>query len=186
MKINHNFYKKAHEKHQTDAKALHWSSKQSQEKRFEVLISFIKGDLTNSSLVDAGCGYGHLLEYFHKNHINPDSYIGIDCEEFMIKIAKENHPKFQFKTIDIIEEDLPKKDYYFCSGAMNILPQREVLLFIEKCYKASNKGFAFNFITNSIFDVSKEDIINFCKKTSSKISIKENYIQNDFSIFLEK
>ena len=186
MKINHTFYKKAHEKHNTSAKALHWNSKESQEKRFEVLINFIKDDLKNSSLIDAGCGYGHLLDYLKKSNTMPKDYLGIDCEEFMINIAKDNHKNFKFEIIDIVDDNLPLSDYYFCSGAMNILPQRDVLVFIEKCFHSSQKAFIFNFITNSIFDVSKKDIITLCKKLSNNVQIKENYIENDFSICLKK
>lgn len=186
MISNHEFYKKAHEKHNTSAKALHWVSTYSQEKRFEVLISFIKEELSNSTLIDVGCGYGHLITYLNNKDIKPKAYVGIDCEDFMIEINKKKYPDYDFFVLDILEDELPKVDYYFCSGAMNILPKKYVFRFIKKCYEASNKGFVFNFITNSFFRTSKKEIIDYCKTFNPNIELKENYLKYDFSIFIKK
>ena len=70
---------------------------------------------------------------------------------------------------------------------MNILEENEVFIFINKCYYSSKKAFIFNFLKNdSLTKVSKTQVINHCSTLSSKIKIKENYLSNDFSIYLEK
>lgn len=187
MKIsNHLFYFNLHQKYQTSAKALHWSSKETQEKRFEILLSFIIDDLSNSNLVDIGCAYGHLLNYINEQNIEVRKYYGIDCEEFMINFCKRNYQDNKFMKLDILKEIILKEDYLVCSKAMNLLNKEETFRFITKCFEASKKGFTFNFITNGFYKISKLDILEFCEKLNCEIFITENFINNDVSIFLKK
>lgn len=184
--VNYEFYKKAYDKYGIDAKALHWYSKNTQYKRFEVLISYIK-DIENSSLVDVGCGLGDLLLYFEETNLKPDIYLGIDCEEFMLDICKKRFEKEVFLKLDILKDEIPKADYLICSGALNILLKEDFLKAIKNCYKYSKKGFIFNFLTEkSIHDLSVEDIYYFCKSFCKKVTISEEYLHNDATFFLEK
>jgi hypothetical protein len=78
-------------------------------------------------------------------------------------------------------------DFYISSGGLNILKYNDVKLFVEKCFYSSNKGFIFNFLKDVTFtNVTQNDIINICLSLSDKIIIKENYLENDFTIFLKK
>lgn len=187
MKINnHLFYKHSYLKHKNSAKGLHWTSKQTQEKRFEILIDFIKKDLHTVSILDAGCGFGHLLEYLKMNRLNPKNYIGVDCEKFMIDICLQNFPRYRFFEKDILKENIPINDYCICSGALNLLDKEDIFVFIENMLKSAKKGILFNHITNNFNKVSKEDVINYCEKTNCKMIIEENYLENDYTIFLKK
>lgn len=87
---NKKFYKKAYEKYGISAKGVHWSSKSRQYIRFEVLTSFIKDQLKDSSLIDVGCGYGEYLNYLKNENKAFKSYLGIDCEGFMINICQKD------------------------------------------------------------------------------------------------
>lgn len=62
-KKNTLFYKKAIDKYGISAQGVHWNSEFSQYKRFEVLTSFIKDSIKDSSIIDAGCGFG---EYYRE------------------------------------------------------------------------------------------------------------------------
>lgn len=184
--VNYNFYKEAYDKYGIDAKALHWYSKETQYVRFDVLISHIK-DLQNSSLVDIGCGFGDLILYFEKKKNKPNIYVGIDCEEFMIDICKKRFIDESFLKLDILKDTLPFADYFICSGAFNILPKNDFLKAIKVCYEYSKKGFAFNFLTEkSIHDLTTNEIYDFCKSFCEKVTISEEYLHNDTTIFLEK
>ncbi len=185
--INNLFYSKSIKKYGISAKGVHWNSEFSQYKRFEILTSFIKDSIKESSIIDAGCGFGEYYNYLFDNNLKPKSYLGIDCEEQMIVLASKRFLNTKFLIQDILEDELIEADYYICSGAMNILKKEEVFIFIEKCFNASYKGFIFNFLKNdSLTTIKSSDIINFCSKLSKKILIKENYLNNDFSIHLKK
>ena len=187
QKDNTEFYKKSIEKYGISAQGVQWNSDYSQYKRFEILTSFIKNNIKESSIIDAGCGFAEYYNYLFDNDLKPKSYLGIDCEEQMINLASKRFLNTTFKKKDILKEELDFPDYYICSGAMNILEENEVFIFINKCYYSSKKAFIFNFLKNdSLTKVSKTQVINHCSTLSSKIKIKENYLSNDFSIYLEK
>jgi hypothetical protein len=187
QKDNHTFYKYSIKKYGISAKGVHWNSKYTQYKRFEVLTSFIKTQIKDSSIIDAGCGFAEYYNYLFDNNLKPKSYIGIDCEENMITLASKRFIDTEFYVKNILKDKLPLADYYICSGAMNILEKEEVFIFIEKCFESSKVAFIFNFLINDpLTKVKIKDILLYCKNLSQNIQIKENYLDNDISILIKK
>lgn len=186
-KQNKAFYKKVINKYGISSRGVHWNSQESQYKRFEVLTKFIKKEISTSTIIDAGCGFGEYYNYLFDNNLKPKEYIGIDCEEEMISLASKRFLNVEFYINNILEDKLLKADYYICSGAMNILNKEEVFLFIERCYIHSDKGFLFNFLKQDSFNnISINSVLTFCKTLCKNINIKDNYLENDISIFLKK
>lgn len=184
---NYQFYNPAIKKYGISAKGVRWSSKYSQYKRFEVLTNFIENEIRESSIVDAGCGFAEYYNYLFDNNLKPKSYIGIDCEEEMITLASKRFLNTSFYIKDIIKDELVFADYYICSGAMNILKKDEIFIFIKKCFEASNMGFIFNFLKNDpLTNVNFLDILHYSKSLSKRVEIKEDYLENDISIFIKK
>ncbi len=187
VKKNNEFYTPTIKKYGISAKGVHWNSKYSQYKRFEILTNFIGNEIRKSNIIDAGCGFAEYYNYLFDNNLKPKSYIGIDCEEKMITLASKRFLNTSFYIKNIIEDELLFADYYICSGAMNILKKDEIFIFIKKCFEASEVGFIFNFLKNdSLTNVNFLDILNYSKSLSKKIEIKENYLENDISIFIKK
>lgn len=184
---NYKFYNPAIKKYGISAKGVRWSSKYSQYKRFEVLTNFIENEIKESNIVDAGCGFAEYYNYLFDNNLKPKSYIGIDCEEEMITLASKRFLNTSFYIKDIIKDELVFADYYICSGAMNILKKDEIFIFIKKCFEASNMGFIFNFLKNDpLTNVNFLDILHYSKSLSKRVEIKEDYLENDISIFIKK
>lgn len=184
---NYQFYNPAIKKYGISAKGVRWSSKYSQYKRFEVLTNFIENEIRESNIVDAGCGFAEYYNYLFDNNLKPKSYIGIDCEEEMITLASKRFLNTSFYIKDIIKDELVFADYYICSGAMNILKKDEIFIFIKKCFEASNMGFIFNFLKNDpLTNVNFLDILHYSKSLSKRVEIKEDYLENDISIFIKK
>ncbi len=184
---NYKFYKDSHEEHGISAQGVHWDSEFTQFKRFEVLTNFIKNDFKDSSLIDVGCGYGAYLTYLKKENLFPDIYLGIDCEKFILDITSKKFDKNVFLKCNILKNEIPNADYLICSGALNILNQTDFLEAIENCYRASNKGFVFNFLSpHSLHGLSFEIIYGFCKELATKVTVEDDYLPNDCTIFLEK
>lgn len=186
-KNNTQFYKRVIKKYGISARGVHWSCEESQYIRFEILSKFIKNDIKDSVIVDAGCGFGEYYNYLYDNDLKPKEYIGIDCEEEMISPASKRFLNTKFVLKNILEDKLPSADYYICSGAMNTLDEKEVLTFIKRSYKASKKGFIFNFLKEDLLsNVSMNTVHTFCKTICSNINIEDNYLENDISFFLKK
>lgn len=185
---NEKFYTAAIKKHGETPKGVHWNSKHSQEKRFEILTSFIEDE--NFSLVDAGCGFGDLYFYMQKKNINCRSYTGLDLSPSMVKITQEKTLCEVFEK-DICRDLLPEADYYLCSGAMNILSRFDTFLFIRNCYAASKKGFVFNLLMGEDDSLVynhfyPQELQNLFDDLGAKISIKKGYLPHDFTVFMKK
>jgi len=186
-KNNTQFYKRVIKKYGISARGVHWSCEESQYIRFKVLTQFIQDEVKDCVIVDAGCGFGEYYNYLFDNDFKPEKYIGIDCEEEMINAASKRFLNTKFVLKNILEDKLPSADYYICSGAMNTLNEDEVLTFIKRSYKASKKGFIFNFLKDDpLSDISINTVLKFCKSICSQIKIKDDYLENDISIYLKK
>ena len=105
----------------------------------------------------------------------------------MIKLASKRFLNVDFIVQNILEEELIPSDYYICSGAMNILEEKEVFIFIKKCFDSSKIAFVFNFLKNdSLTSVDINKVLEYCQSLTKNISIKDNYLDNDVSILLKK
>jgi SAM-dependent methyltransferase len=176
------------------AKALGWQSTKTQKIRFDILTNFIKSDISNSSLVDAGCGFGDYYFYLEQNNLSPKSYIGMDLENFMCKIAQKRTSQKIYQK-NIIKDKLIDADYYVCSGAMSLLDTKEYQKFITNILKYTKKAFVFNVITSKnnnsksnspLYFRSQKEIINFCQDFDVDIEICDKYLDNDFTVLLRK
>lgn len=187
QKDNTLFYNKSISRYGISAKGVHWNSEYTQYKRFEVLTSFIKNEIKQSSIIDAGCGFGEYYNYLFDNDLKPKSYTGIDCEDQMIKLASKRFLNVDFFVQNVLNDELKMTDYYICSGALSILDKKEIFLFIKKCFNSSKKAFIFNFLKNdSLTKIQVEDVLNYCKTLTNNIEKKENYLENDISFILRK
>lgn len=184
---NESFYAKSIRKYGVSHKGVHWSSKYNQYIRFEVLTEFIQQNIHEFTIIDAGCGFAEYYFYLQKNRSLPKKYIGMDCENSMVFRSQMRFPSLDFHVKNILDDKLYFADYYVCSGALNILNKKEFYQFIKKCYHYSNKGFVFNFLIKDSFNkIDKKEVIQFCKKLSKHVDVKELYLYNDITIFMRK
>jgi SAM-dependent methyltransferase len=184
---NEKFYLAALKLHGMSPKGVHWHSNESQQIRFEVLLSLCTNDITTKSIVDAGCGFGDFYHFLQAQHAMPTSYIGIDSVKQMCSIAKEQ-TQSDILHFDILKEELPQADYYFCSGAMNILSEYESFVFIRNCFMACREAFIFNVLhgtkeSQTYNYMTKEQIQNYAKELGAwHVEFREGYLEGDISV----
>jgi len=185
------FYTSAIEMHGTSAQGVNWASKKNQIVRFEAILKLLPPDLSAFSIADAGCGFGDLYLYMSKKKTLPKEYIGIDSLVDMYSIAAEK-TGCEIIVADICRDELPVKDYYVCSGALNVLTPFETYQFIQNCYNASKYGFIFNALhgdkKSSTYNyLTKSKIIQIAKDLDvQKINFIDDYLNNDISISFSK
>lgn len=180
---NETFYKASLQRHGLTCKALHWNSEESQLLRFKVLLSMLPQDISNYSIVDAGCGFGDLYAFMNSK---PLKYTGIDIMDEMIEEAK-NKTGCEILKLDLCYDEAPSADYYICSGSMNILQKFETYLFIQNCYGACKKGFVFNILEGDddslVYNYFKEkELKELAKKLGAKMVVKSGYMYKDISV----
>ena len=182
---NNSFYKKSIKEHSISAKGVHWYSKSSQYKRFEIISSFLQNK--DYTLVDAGCGFCEYYLYLQENNLSKIQYIGYDCYDEMVNISKNRFDNIQVDLKNILYDKLQYADYYVSSGGLSLLSKDNVFLFITNCFKYSKKAFIFNYLKEqNVSNFQMYELIDFCKSLNAKISINDGYLENDYTIVLKK
>jgi len=186
---NHNYYTIAMQRHGKSAQGVHWNSKHTQYKRFEVLLGMID-DIEDAAVVDAGCGFGDLYLYMREQNRVPRSYRGLEVEKAMVEEARRR-TACEIGCCDVLQDPLPEADYYICSGAMNILTRSETGQFIRRCFEASRKGFVFNLLLGEddslVYNYFQpQEIAVIAEELGAQFAMKEGYLPRDFTALLTK
>ena len=167
--------------------AVGWlDGKQNQAKRFQTLLDI--GVQEGDSILDLGCGLGHMVEHLEKVGLNV-RYTGIDTNKWSIQQAYQcREATYIHGTIFDIQE---KYDWGLASGVFNVeFPKLEMLETINELLSKANKGVAFNLLSSSANNSLKyenytpEEIVSHLK---GDVSFVENYgVENDFTIYIKK
>lgn len=173
-------------------KALGWSDAEAQQKRFEILSGI--ANLDHCLLMDAGCGYGDLypflLDKFPGIH-----YTGIDQNTSFLDVAVErygNQSNANFFLGDFTSAALPQTDYLLCSGALSYHNNDPYFIenSIRKLFQSCRYGLGFNLLKKVkdpdgiIVCYDPGEIMNFCRQLTPHIQLHDNYLPDDFSIFI--
>lgn len=178
-------------------KAVQYSSKESQYRRFEVLCDDI---INTEKIIDLGCGLGDMLSYLRIEKGFTGEYLGLD---FMPEFIHQCNTKFQndalaaFKVFDVLEDPLPADyDSILLSGVFNNLMADNwgfITHTISKMHQASKRMSAFNALSTyvdyqdaGLYYTNPLEVLDFCKKTVSPfITIKHDYLVKKNSIPFE-
>jgi SAM-dependent methyltransferase len=195
--------------HQNSPIAVGWlDGRQNQTKRFETLLDI--GVQEGDSILDLGCGLGHLSEHLEKINLNV-RYTGIDTNKWAIEQAHEfkeniNSPMlgvpkaYQFKDATFLHSTIfeicGRYDWGIASGVFNVgFPKLEMLETINELLSKSKKGVAFNLLSHADSNFDKDIPMEYEIYTPEEIvshltgdvSIVENYgVANDFTIYIRK
>lgn len=186
-----NYYEFFLKKYKKGHKAVNWKSQKTQEIRFEKIIEI--QNLKGLSILDVGCGLGHLRKYMKKKKIDC-SYKGIDISELMIRSAKKyNNNSKNFFAINILNKkkrlNFLKSDYVINCGLFTVKANytndqwwKFIKKTLLKMFHLSKKGIVFNLLTENVdykdkhlYYASQKQIMSFIKNyLSEKIVCKRN------------
>ena len=183
-----NRYSRGHE-------ILDWESRESQTKRFDVLIDNV--ELSGKKLLDVGCGIGDLYGYLTDKGFAAD-YYGIDILPKMIDRAREIYPDGRFFTGDIFKEsNFSKKqfDIVFCSGIFNLnMGDNESFLkeALPVFFAHAKSRVVFNLLdpghyvqSSKYFFFDHKAVLHWIREYTDKATCITGYIPNDFTIIAE-
>jgi cyclopropane fatty-acyl-phospholipid synthase-like methyltransferase len=198
-KVN-NYYTQKVQEHGTSPRGVDWNSEESQVMRFDQISKVI--DYSQPCRVlDYGCGYGAMLDYFMQR-TNNVHFTGLDISEEMIAAAKKTHAgknadwKTQLESGDTF-------DYIVASGIFNVrleTPEADwekyVLDTMHTMDKHSTKGFSFNVLTSYsdkeymkdyLYYANPGMLFDYCKRNFSKyVAILHDYPLYEFTILVRK
>lgn len=188
--------------------ALFWENRQVQHLRFEVLWQLlIQHPLFQSpikspiKLLDVGCGFGDFISWLTPNFSLFD-YVGIDLSPDMVFAAQCQYPNHQFLQGELFDFDweVNQFDFVICSGALNeVVDDKDTegdyaKSVIAKMVGLANYGVSFNLLNGRhLWTASRTDLQSFnpdqmrdfCQTLVSKVVLREDYLENDFSLYLE-
>jgi len=174
--------------------ALYWSSREIQEVRFKVLADI--GIENGDSVLDVGCGFGDFKRWFEEERGRIE-FTGIDISPDLIRVAKEQHPNATILSGELHDFDLDEAsfDWVILSGAMNeqlfddgAYARKQITLM----YALSRKGLAFNMLdarhlkAHDLQSVDPYEMLNYCKSLCPHAKLHDDYLKNDFTIYMHR
>ena len=187
FKTQKKIYKTLFKKYNYHHYSLHWSKKEYQYKRFEILSQI--DNLNNKTILDIGCGFGDFFIYLDSIDIKPKRLVGIDVVEEFIQIAKQNS-KAQLICDNYLKKSFSNIDYAFSSGIFAFGNKAFFQKVVKKAFSEVNLGYGFNLFqakSRDFFSFSIKEIEEFLYSLQpKKIKIIKNYLQNDITFYLYK
>ncbi len=125
-------------------------------------------------------------------------YIGLDLHESFITYANERFRAKNntwFYSTDFTRCQLPKVDVVVVCGALSYKcnASNYYIDCIERFYNSTNKALIFNMLNQDFFESgpiivahNKEDVFKQCQKMCNNVTLKEGYLDNDFTIIMRK
>lgn len=171
--------------------ALGWRDLQSQIIRFKALAEI--ADLNGHTILDAGCGHGDLRAYLHR--LYPEVlYYGMEQIPELLDEAVHRYGKWSgtsFICGNFVDGIIPVTDYVVASGSLNYYSFDPEFIFkaIFKLYAHCKLGLAFNLLSHVvpnglIVAYNPKEIMDYCISLSKKVLLKNDYSDEDFTIFM--
>lgn len=175
-----------------------WNSRESQELRFEQLLTGV--DLsTPFSLIDYGCGYGALLGWIRERGGVVD-YQGFDLSDEMVGRARELQPEGSFTTDP---SSLAQADVVVASGIFNVMAGADedawrayVSDTIDQLNALARERIAFNMLTSysdpdkmraGLFYADPREWFDRCKRNLSRhVALLHDYGLYEFTLLVRK
>lgn len=182
------FYNQLLSKNKDNSKSLGWGSKESQELRFKILCEI--ENLKDKTILDYGCGVGDLYQFLKKYKIR--EYIGYDINQNMVSMAMKKYPDGIFR--NYLEAEI--YDYVLASGIFNLKTEnwcKETYGILRKMWGMCRRGMAVNFLSSfskykdkKCFYTEPSEILRFVGILTPKFILRQDYKENDFTIYAYK
>jgi SAM-dependent methyltransferase len=189
------FYTERWKEYGYDTRSLGIGSRESQDIRFRVLTEV--GDLTNTAILDVGCGFGDLHSYLERRGI-PVRYAGVDIQPAFIEEARRLHPADEFYCADI-EQFEPKTapDYIFVSGSFNVKFREDqeawVFRILHRLFDRCRLGVGINMLStyydpghhrDDMFYCPPERALTEAHAITRWVTLRHDYMPHDFTLYL--
>lgn len=190
-------YSKLLKKHGGTIEALAYKANEQQNKRFSLLTDI--GPIPyKSSVLDVGCGLGHLCNFL-RNCGWQGTYTGLDINSDMIAAAKTRLPKDNFICTDLLTDKFSDKyDYVFCAATLEHKPKyssSDIYLkkMVEKMFSLAKKALAFDVFSVKC-DYTDEDklyadplyLLNFCYTLTKRLVLRNDCRPYELMMYLYK
>lgn len=192
------------EKYGGTPSAMDYNSANAQEARFEQLAKVIVPDKPYSVL-DFGCGYGAMADWFRRSGYNFAHYYGYDIVEKSLEVGRKIYQGDEKISFHSSLNEIPVCDYAVASGVFNMRLEADyeewtsyVIESLETMNKKTSCGFAVNFLTSysdadrmaerpDLYYADPCRIFDYCRRHFSRnVALLHDYKIWDFTIIVRK
>lgn len=146
-----------------------WPNARDAETRYRVMLDVIAPAPERPvTLLDFGCGAGHLYEYLLQQGRAEIEYVGVDASAQFVELCRRKFPHVRFHCLDVLAGDsaLPEADYVVMNG---VLTEKRGLAFDEmrdymerllvRVFRCARVGLAFNVMSAHV-DWQRDDLFH--------------------------
>ncbi len=174
-------------------RALDYGSRESQQARFDVLLSAC--DYRGKRVLDIGCGlgdFGMLL----RERVPEAKYVGVDICERMVAEAQQRG--LEAHHLDICSNaEPPSGDVVIANGVFYLLAgerERKMERLIARMFGLTGEVLIFTSLSNwqhvddddEEFRADPMRVLEFCRSLSPSVCLRHDYLPHDFCISLRK
>ncbi len=165
--------------------AVQMSSVESQEQRLRVLAEIVREP--DASVLDFGCGTGHLCELLRRGQGFCGRYTGYDLSGETLALARARHPGAHFEQRDIFRDGVGGHfDYAIIGGVFNNRIADNwgfITGALRTLFPHVRRGLAFNALSPyvdyqdpGLYHADPEAVFRFCKEElSPAVNLRHDY-----------
>ena len=156
-------------RHGDNHRGVDWPNEADALKRYQVMLEVIRlNDPGPVSIVDFGCGAGHLLEYVRASGRTDIAYTGLDISPAFVDLCHCKFPDVDFFCSDVLAADgvVPAADYFVLNGvftekrSLSYDAMFDYMRRVLKCvYPQARRGLAFNVMSKHV-DWERDDLFH--------------------------
>lgn len=177
---------------------MDWPKLEDVEKRYTVMLDivlFLRKNSREYSLLDFGCGAGHLLDYLRQKNLTMFNYAGLDISSKFISLCQTKYPGVPFIELDVLEQ--PDKLACYDLIVMNgVFTEKRELSYeqmfdyftsmVRVVFSRVGKGMAFNVMSKHV-DWERDDLFHLSHDALTEFivdKVTRNYvIRNDYGLY---
>lgn len=190
------FYRRLLEAHGPSTQSVSWRTKESQDLRFEKLLSVVDLDTSEPIIVnDLGCAYGPFFGFLDERRVAVQQYYGYDiCPEMLAALSSLESSRVEAIHSCRVTNDA---DYSFASGVFNLrfdVADDQWRTYVRSLVlglaEHSRRGFAFNLLStyndyqqDHLFYGDPCEWFDWCKRDiTSRVTLLHDYPLYEWTI----
>ena len=188
-------YEACLERHGDTPQGVDWPNAEDAETRHRVMLDVVRPSPEPVTLLDLGCGAGHLYEHIVAAGIEDVTYTGADLSTKFIELCTSKHPDVPFHQVDLLRdpEALPEFDYVVLCGVFTEktdLSYEEMFDFYGRMLRAAwsraREGIAFNVMSKHV-DWERDDLFHVPFDETAALlrdGLTRNFVfRNDYGLY---
>ncbi len=183
-----------------------WPKKEDADTRYRVMLDIARFDPVSSAfasptLLDFGCGAGHLLAYMQEHGFDDWAYAGLDLSAQFIALCQQKFPGTRFYCGDVLQEEMAIQpvDYVVMNGVFTekrSLTFEQMLAYMQgllgKVFPLAKKGIAFNVMSKQV-DWERDDLFHLpidtlaqflTRRLSRHFIVRNDYGLYEYTVYL--